>query len=705
MRPLLFAPLLLLLAVCLLALGAHRLRDRLGPGHRLEGEARLPSGSQVLIDDPDAAYHLRRVSIALASGAVPEFDQALNHPQGSAVPWPPSFDAFLARLAKGLLPERAEGALGGRSEADLERLLASLPPWLGALAALAVAWAASQFAPAGSGPLHRAGLALLAGALYAATPISIWYAGYGRIDHHVATALLLALALGAGQRALSARELAPALVSGSATGFALGIGLLCFLGSAVSVAGVLFALYLRAALAEGPGGRPLRFAGLLTAACATLAVAPAAEASPWNLVQPGSLINLSLGVPRALLAAALPFLALEVCARAGRSRAVGVGVSLVSVALAVVLLPGFLEGAREGFAWASRQNQFMDVVEESRPLLAPGWIGALRDLGAWSPAAPLLIPALLWMAWRGLAGAGLLLPQLLLLGISTLAQRRFGDAFAVPLAIGTSLVVVTGVRAGLQTKGARRAAAIFLAVLPLLALGTTLSGLLGGLPSADEVADLRAWRQERLALLQSLRDPKAAALALDPRAGGRGAVLSSWSLGHLIEYHGQRPTIATNFGSFVGEANFRAHAEALLERDPAALFERLLALDVVCLALTPRQCGELTSLARIAGYDAAQRAELFQRGARGKSFSRLAEQSALFQLALHDLEPGARRLALPDGRALELLARTARRETPDGRRAGPGSPGSGPALSLWRVIDPRRERSGGLRPTELRPLR
>jgi hypothetical protein len=216
---------------------------------------------------------------------------------------------------------------------------------------------------------------------------------------------------------------------------------------------------------------------------------------------------------------------------------------------------------------------------------------------------------------------------------------------------------------------------------------------------------LRAWRQERLALLQGLRDRSAAALALDPRSEGRGAVLSSWSLGHLIEYHGQRPTIATNFGSFVGEANFRAHAEALLERDPAALFERLLDLDVVCLALTPRQCGELASLARIAGYDAAQRAELFQRGARGKSFSRTAEQSALFQLALHDLEPGARRLALPDGRALELRARTARCETPDGRRAAPGSPGSGPALSLWQVIDPRREQRGGLRPTQLRPLR
>lgn len=704
MRPPLSA-LVLLLSLLAVVLGARELRDRLGPGHRLEGEQRLPSGSQVLIDDPDAAYHLRRVSIALARGAVPEFDRALNHPEGSAVPWPRSFDAALAWWAARRLPPRAEGQLAGRSEADLERLLAALPPWLGALGALAVAWAALQFARPGAGALERHGLALLAGALYAASPISVWYAGYARVDHHVASALLLALAVGAAQRAAVARELTAALVWGSATGFALGCGLLCFLGSAVSVAGILLALYLSALRCPGPEGRPARLAGLLAAACAALVVAPAAQASPWNLYQPGSLINLSLGVPRALVAAVLPFLALELTARLGRGRVFGALLSLAAVALAVVLLPGFLAGARAGFAWASRQNQFMDVVEESRPLLAPGWIGALRDLGAWSLAAPLLVPALLFMAWRGRPAAAVLLPQLVLLGSSTLAQRRFGDACAVPLSIATALVSVAAAQALWQPGRRPRFLALLPVALPLLALGLTLSALIAARPSAEEVADLRAWRLERLALLQGLREPLAAASALDPLAGDRGAVLSSWSLGHLIEYHGQRPTIATNFGSFVGEANFEAHARALLARDGAAFLDALRDLDVLFVALTPRMCGELASLARIAGLDPAERAQFFERGARGKSFGRRAQESALFRLALHDLAPGARLLELPDGRALELVARTERAEAPDGRRAGPGSPGSGPVMSLWRVLDPRASTPGGLPPAELRPLR
>ena len=57
------------------------------PGHRSPAGP-LEGGSQWLVDDPDAAYHLRRIEVAIAEGAVPLRDRYLNHPLGSPIPWP-----------------------------------------------------------------------------------------------------------------------------------------------------------------------------------------------------------------------------------------------------------------------------------------------------------------------------------------------------------------------------------------------------------------------------------------------------------------------------------------------------------------------------------------------------------------------------------------------------------------------------------------
>jgi hypothetical protein len=297
----------------------------------------------------------------------------------------------------------------------------------------------------------------------------------------------------------------------------------------------------------------------------------------------------------------------------------------------------------------------------------------------------------------------LLLPQLLLHGGLTLTQRRFGDCFAVPLALTTAWLVAE-VAAQLWRAGARRGllrpVAVLCWLLPVTGWLLTTWSERQARPTAAEFADLADWRRERLDGLRSLRGDVALKSYLDPLADHPSAVLSAWGYGHLIEYHGWRPSIATNFGSFVGERNFKLHAAALLEQDPADLHTRLDVLQAEWVLVTPRQCGELPSLARIAGWAQAERAGLFERGARGKGFSARAQSSALLSLALHHLPLGTRRFEDSSGAHLELVYASARHESVDGRRAAPGSPGAGPVISIWRRSAPAR--SPGLPAAQLR---
>jgi asparagine N-glycosylation enzyme membrane subunit Stt3 len=689
-----------LLGLALLALTFEQ-RLRLAPGHQLTEPGDPPGQPRILVDDPDAAYHLRRVQVALSSGRVPSFDSLLNHPQGSAVPWPSFFDRFLARWVQWRAPRVVSSAIGPYEEAAIERSLATLPPLLGTLTALLVALAAAVCTGSAAVAPVRLAAALLALALYSCAPISIWYGGFARIDHHVLSGLLLAGSLAAGALALRSREFSTQLGAAGLLGLCLGLGLLTFLGSAVSVAGIGLTLFLRAATADGQSARGARLGGVLCFAVAALVVGPAAIASPWNQIQPGSLINLSLGVPRALLAACLPFVILELAARRGVARQLAWPISLLLTLLLALLLPGFLDGARAGFAWASRQNQFMDVVEESRPLLARGWSGIWRDLGAGALLTPLLVLGLLWR-WRSPL-AWLLLPQLLVHGGLTLTQRRFGDCFVVPLAITLGWLVASSAaqwwRAG-EPRLVRRVASGLCWLLPTALIGLTAVGERLSRPTAAEVADLADWRRERLNGLRSLRDGADVRAYLDPYANHASGVLSAWGYGHLIEYHAWRPSIATNFGSFVGERNFSLHAAALLEADSADFHTRLDALSADWIVVTPRQCSELPSLARIAGWSQAQRGSLFERGARGKSFSARGLASSLLRLALHDHPLGTRLFEVAPGSYLELVYAAPRFEFVDGRRAPQGGAGAGPVISIWRRI--AAPRGPGLPDAQLR---
>jgi hypothetical protein len=58
------------------------------------------------------------------------------------------------------------------------------------------------------------------------------------------------------------------------------------------------------------------------------------------------------------------------------------------------------------------------------------------------------------------------------------------------------------------------------------------------------------------------------------------AVLAAWELGHALEWVAGRPTVATNFGSYVGAEGYLAPWRFFLEEDPAAAEALLVERDV-----------------------------------------------------------------------------------------------------------------------------
>lgn len=684
-----------------------------------------------LVDDPDGAYHLRRVQVALAAGEVPDVDRFLNHPAGgSAVPWPPLFDGLLAyatRLAQG-----RPGQLGitPAYEAALEARAVRLPPLLGALTTVAVALAAGALLQRGRPGLYvRRGFvlaptvgSLLAATAYATLPIAAWYGDVGRVDHHVAIALLLALhhlafarifACGAFESDASGSEVRglDATFGGITGGFVAGLALLVWLASAVFVvlAGVTFWLAAAGRLPER--AEDARRAGALYFLTAALVTLPAALASPWNALQPNSVINLTTGVPLVLGAAAValwvPGLLAVVAGERGPlasgvdrtagGRALGLAATPV-VGLALTLaLPGFLTGLREGLAWANRSNLFMDVVDESRPLVEVGAGSLVRgvatDLGQVGLALPLVALGLVLVVRRSMdRDRGRLRPEarfhlllnLVVFALLALGQRRFGNSLAVPLAIAAG--VVPGLALGRLEEGRtggwwrRGTVGLGLALGVLVLVAGLVQGRALARPHGPTLADTRAWRAELLAGLRWMRGgtPASGPWTLAESEQGYG-VLSAWWLGHLIEYHARRPVVATNFGSFVGPEAFPASARALLERDPAAALARLDALGADYVVVTPRVVGDLASQARIAELPPARRQALFTRVDGRKTFSAAARETLAWRLGVTPQDGVA-----PEVPGLERVYASGRRESIfGGAKAGP----AGPVISIWRRVE------------------
>jgi hypothetical protein len=520
--------------------------------------------------DPDTLYQARRVERLFDEGLpVAGRDPLLNHPAGAAIPWPP----YYTLLAGAALAPFAPPAGPARKEA-LERGVASLPQVFGVANALLAAWVVWRRArQRGLGDRASAAGAACAGAIAALLGSSIHYGAAGNGDHHAfATLCMTALFALVSEAARGDRSVSRCTGAwlGAAAGVTAGVLLGAWVGGLVHVLLVQAALgwfVLRAARAELPWLAPF---GLCFHLLAAATLAPAAWSSPWNREQPWSVVNLSWFHPALLVVGALvfaPLLVLRVGSRARRAWpwCVLAGLALLVLALATLDL-GPARGVREGFAWASRSDGFMDFIAESQPLLW-GQDGSWREGWRLLGLAPLALLAAWPFALRRafLRGEGDLVVWSVaapLLLMQALVQRRFGDA------LGASMAVLVGL--GLAWLVAR--ARFALAPLAWAALGLC-AGV--ALEAASVVRGVRRVAAGELVL----RGPQAATLRaqralyrwLGERAGAPGAaVLAAWYHGHAIEWVAERPTIATNFGSYVGIEGYLAPWRFLLERDPAA---------------------------------------------------------------------------------------------------------------------------------------
>ncbi len=661
-----------LVLICVLAFA---LRAAPTPGHAIEREPGDLAPEWCVVD-PDAAYHLRRVELTLAAGSVPGFDRFLNHPRGSPIPWPPFADGMFALLgrifASGHPDDPADRAIGGHDEGDLEAALVHVPPVLGVLTVLAVF--AATLGLGDPGPRRAVG-ASLAALVYATSPVAVQYGEVARIDHHVLVALLLALELLLLSWTLRSREPVDAISGALLGGVICGIGLLTWLAFGIFAGLGGIALFLSASNGDTERARHAARSGVLFFAAAAVTTMIPASASVWNDVQPGSLVNLTEAVPRALLCAAFPFVVLVLLTRAGRSRVLVLVPAVASLFLAVVLLPDLRASLYEGFAWATRDNLFMDVVEESRPLQDAT---AVRDRLGW--------PAFLFPpAWLFLAVTSFRRPERLLLVligavtcVMALAQQRFGSDFAVPQACTLGVAIADGLS---RSRTSRAASWSFAALSAAGSLACAYG--VASVPQAEYRA-LADWRAEVVRGLRWMRSATPTPGPWNaPERPQEYGVLAHWGMGHLIEYHARRPSIATNFGSFVGEANFEAAATVLLETDPERFVAGMHALGARYVVVTPRNASDLVSLMRIAGGDTR---ELFVRTADGrKVFGPRATESALARLAFHGEPVGSRHYP-----GLELIHAAEAKET--GSRAPPKpNDARGPVLSIYGLLERSQE--------------
>ena len=556
--------------------------------------------------DNDTLYHVRRVSRALEEGearavpaafAVDGFDPRLDFPAGSPIPWPATYTRVLALALQPFAPNADAGTPVGQDRRSfVERGVGR--------SALAFSVLASLLAALVGWRLAGAPGALFAGATHALCWASIVYGRAGVGDHHafaslLGCSLLATLGLGLGREgplggALEerARALRTGSVAGAVGGLALGawVGSLVWIGLAQLVLAVAVFLHARRAR---PGLATLVLAFHATAA---LAVLPEVLASPWRAVDPWQVVNLSWFHEAYLVLGALLALPIALSARGDgilrRGLPWWLALALASIALVAGLLDlGPARGLREALDWVSREDRFMAGIQESRPLVAAGWGQAWKYLGWLAPLAPL--------AWLGGVRAALrgrldVVPWLCatpLLALQAFGQVRFAEALALPLAV---LLVTPFARPrALAADSVQHAARG--PVLAALALGLALLGQAGtirraftqaGMSEEQRATHLRAEIGRRMALdwLRRERGPRT-----DRPADGHGdthgdddsdsesdsdsdgelrAVMATWTHGHAIEWAADRPSIATNFGTYAGADGFRDSARFFVEEDP-----------------------------------------------------------------------------------------------------------------------------------------
>ncbi|MFP6624914.1 MAG: STT3 domain-containing protein [Myxococcota bacterium] len=550
-------------------------------------------GAKVQLAEVDAWYHMRRIVYALRNA--PDtlgFDPFLNFPDGGRAIWPSFLDTLTARVV---------GAWVGTDAAAAERMVAWLPPLLGALTVVVFyGWMRRHF---GFAP------ALIGAAFLSVLSGSSWYARVGLVDHHVAVALVATALLGAGMELLHAFDRRAGLAWWVGSVGVLFAGLIHVWPGALLHIALLEVGLVAFGLAAGDRTEAARFArafaGIQAVACAILLLAGWPPSGPWGDYAPTVLSRFQPLFFAAIGVASLACALLWRFTRAGANRiarsaqAVGLAAGLAGVL--IVGVPGLLEGIADAWTWLGRGERFQASVLESRPLLFAEGVFDLQLASQRLSRFAFVLPAawvfLLIRELRGDRRPAFLLLAVYAAGssVATLLQARFFNSAAVPVAAFFALSLVAADAAGVgPTAGRLRRVgvrgALGLAVLWLwwpvadayrIDLSNQLPALRGEpIVSTPEdryfqaLFETATWLRERT---PSPGDPYAA--GTQPSFG----VLGHWQYGHVILYVAERPAVVGNFGDDLGGDNYRLSFEyfALTEARAVELLDRLRARYVL----------------------------------------------------------------------------------------------------------------------------
>ncbi len=601
--------------------------------------------------DPDTLYHARRVERGVRDhGWIASFDPLLSHgaelvSEGDAVegepnggegpasgaktatlvhpafgvpiPWPPFYDLLLTALYRGAIPSPdalmepeaypTAPPLAQPERDAIERFVASVPSYLGALTAILVALIAAGRArrlsgqslleagrsPTSSG-LHAAALAAAAmgGLALAFAYGHLRYSHLGNGDHHAFISLLHVGMLGLTARALDHDRIVQPFWSaarGTGAGLLAAMMLTSWTASILWIALIQLALVIRLLVPfRAPDGRRFSAKGLPIFAtsfhkAALLGVVPAVIESPFSDLSPWSLVELSwlhltwLCVGWLIFA---PYALMPQTAAKSRLAAMAPAALVILATLTMTSAPSSVAGA---FSWASASNAFMSSINESKSLVEGGSLSPLiKFCGAGIVVAPIF-----WFGWwRAVGRQPSLLPLLLTLPVCIIAawlQRRFAESLAGPLAIGLGVwvgVIAGAVESGREkagSKGRLGAIALLAGVLALCLNSTAVSNIFkyraraeasgGAFSNASPIAQREA---ELAAFLTGVRS----------EVESPPAMLAHWDLGHAIEWRAGFATVATNFGLYVGEDAFLDPWRFYVETDLAAAEELLVRRDV-----------------------------------------------------------------------------------------------------------------------------
>jgi dolichyl-diphosphooligosaccharide--protein glycosyltransferase len=628
---------------------------------RLLGAEQVFRGQDVIFRGYDSYYHVRRALYSLLHfPAVLERDPLLNYPFGSAVPWPPLYDALIAAVAK---------LLGG-DEATLEHVAALAPPLLGALSVIPAYFVGRR--------LGGRGVGLVAALFVATLDAHVAASRVGLADHHAAAALLGMLLLQATLAVADRRSASPggAWIGLVAARVAL---VLAIPGSviplAVSETGLITATVLepdarrRGRLRRAGMVSALAAAGLLLPFAWTAATTADYGVNPNYFTTFHPLLFACIAALHALLGFfERGFGPASASVRLARLIGCGAGLALLLTAASADLRSGLEYGLR----FLSGTHSAGDRVLEERPLLAfHGRLDptqALRLFGLASVLLP-LVPIYLFRALRDRPlrpALGIFSAWFLFFAALSLSAVRFANEFAGAAAVGLALVALAVARAApprlMRLPGAIRAAlgvAVFIALLGPVAWihkGRALR-LFRSVSGAAQPARTLETSMYRFAQQVRAATPETRGF-LDPSEVPEYGIFTWSGIGHHLHYVARRATVADNFGPVTGldDRNFMLSDQLFRYQAPVRALRTLRRLNTPYIVTTDFGWKDAeVFLNRLHRDDAAARegrraipqlrllAESPPRGSRGSRFK-------LFQL----VEGAALRFDAPAGTPVEV---------------------------------------------------